>query len=219
MKTLELFAVPATHQRRDDDAYYTPRPLAFALCRELSRLVAPPGLAGVLPKPGLVVEPSCGGGAFLEAARFAWPGCRLVGYDIRPEAIADLEARGRRGADQVLQADWLDPALVLPGGTGANLVLGNPPFADAQTQIEAALRRLAPGGHLAFLLRVSLLGSVERARTLWRRPGLRYLLPVAPRPSFTSGGNDTADVSLFVWEEGYAGRAELLPPLIWGSPR
>ena len=77
-----------------------------------------------------------------------------------------------------------------------------------------ALRRLRKGGHLALLLRISMLGSTERATTLWAQPGLRYLSVIAPRPSFDDDGNDTSDVALFIWQEGYKGRAEILSPLL-----
>jgi hypothetical protein len=81
---------------------------------------------------------------------------------------------------------------------------------------EPGWRRLeALGGHLVFLLRLSMLGGLERARTLWAKRGLRYLLPVVPRPAFRGSGNDTSDVAVFTWRRGYRGLAEILPPLNW----
>jgi len=204
---LLLTATPAQRERRADDAYYTNPALASAITTTL---------AGLIPAPSVVIEPSCGGGAFLSAARATWPDCpALLGYDVRQEAVDALKVRGGVGADHVGRLDWLDPTWAGPGIDHADLILGNPPYLDAQQHIETSLTRLAEGGHLAFLLRLSLLGGAERARTLWARPGLRYLQTVSPRPSFTGTGNDTADVAVFVWQRGFTGRAEILPPLVW----
>ena len=202
MSQLELLAVPADNERRADDAYYTPRPLAFAACRQLVAL-------GI--NPPTIIEPNVGGGAFVDAALQSWPGANIHGCDIRAEAIEYLKPRATV-AVRFEQRDWLDAEWDF---VRADLILGNPPFHDAQQQIETSLRRLNPRGHLAYVLRVSMLGAKERV-AMWSKPGLRWCSVIAPRPSFTKGGNDTADVALFVWEQGYTGAATLLQPLVWG---
>src|SRR3954452_2452684 len=60
---------------RERAAYFTPDPLALRLCLELHEL-------GLRPKK--IVEPGCGGGAFLRAAAATWPAAQLLGVDLVP---------------------------------------------------------------------------------------------------------------------------------------
>lgn len=188
-------ALPAG-ERRERGAYYTPDALALAICRTLDNVIA--------PSPETILEPGCGGGAFLRAARAVWPLAGLVGLDLVPACD---------GPGAVLVGDIFKftPAEVK---ADTDLVLGNPDFAIAEKVVRHCLDLLAPGGHLAFLLRASFLGSSARVPLYAAHP-LRYLQPIAQRPSFTGGGSDPMEYALFVWQQGHTGRGEILPPLVW----
>jgi hypothetical protein len=95
-----------------------------------------------------------------------------------------------------------------------DLIIGNPPYFLAEEHVALA-RETAPW--VAFLLRLSFLGSQERGRTLWSLPGLRWLIPISRRPSFTGGGSDASEYAVFVWERGFTGNAVVLPHLQWSE--
>lgn len=186
-------------ERRQDDAYMTPDALALAICVRLCRLVE---------RPQSVIEPSAGGGAFVRAVASTWRSATIRAVDIRPECE---EAAGAVVFDC---CDW--PEYAQKMGLAADLIVGNPPYADALGHAEAALRALRPGGVLAFLLRQSFLSS-QRRLPFWREHPLYAFAPIVPRPSFTGGGSDTAEYALFVWREGHRGEGRLLEPLVWSK--
>jgi hypothetical protein len=81
-----------------------------------------------------VLEPTCGKGAFLLAAREVFPRARLVGYDVSAEYVA--EARRALGASaRIEEADFfgVDWASVLGELPSPVLVLGNPPWVTSAT--------------------------------------------------------------------------------------
>ncbi len=125
-------AAPAVVDRKATyQAFYTPAALAERLCRE----------AGL--RPGMrVLEPSAGGGALADAAR-AICGTGPLCVEIRPEAAAELRARGH----EVAEADFLAAPVAGP----VDAVVMNPPFAGGQdiAHVERALGWLRPGGTLA----------------------------------------------------------------------
>ena len=135
-----------------------------------------------------------------------WPGVSLMGVDLAPACD---------GPGSVLQMDLFDCD---PSVCSVSLVLGNPDYAIAEKAVRHCMSLLAPGGHLAFLLRLAFLGGAGRVQ-LYRDHPLRYLQPVAQRPSFTGGGSDPMEYGLFVWardfEGGHLDRGQLLPPLVW----
>ena len=101
--------------------FQTPPELAREVCELLSRQ----GIA-----PGAVMEPTCGRGAFLEAAVERFPAARrLLGVEINP-AYVD-EARERlAGFAKVEPGDFfcIDWDAMLSRDPGPWLVLGNPPW-------------------------------------------------------------------------------------------
>lgn len=102
--------------------WQTPDPLA----QEVAALVARTG--GV--PPSSVIEPTCGTGAFLRAARARFPDAVVRGYEINPEHAAVARA-SLRGADAEVRVadfftvDWQRELASLPAPT---LVIGNPPW-------------------------------------------------------------------------------------------
>ena len=187
------------------DAYDTPAELARAICTLLRDRLLPAAPAGIL-------EPSAGSGVFVRQAEAHWPSARVLGIDIKPRA------------DGIKEADFLRP-LVCHALEEWDLILGNPPFRDAELHVRRALsmltapRAVAPrGGRLAFLLPLSFLGGVGRV-ALYREHPLRGLIPIAGRPSFTGAGTGSQEYALYVWERDWRGTGfgagDLLPPLEW----
>ncbi len=105
--------------------------------------------------PARVVDPACGGGAFLLAAHERWPAVELVGVDVDPLAVETTRrALDLAGATDVhvRVGDGLAPREAMPG----DLVLTNPPFRsqlsartarspDRRRQLEAWLGPAARG--------------------------------------------------------------------------
>jgi hypothetical protein len=171
--------------------YYTPLPLAQAIAdRRLVELRAP-----AVP---YVVEPSCGGGAFVVACQRASPMAMVEALDVDPGA------HGLTLSPWHAVADFLQwrPKL------SVDLIIGNPPFSDIPGHIGRSLwlrprmvslilplDRLGRGA-----MRFLFFGDDERAGGL--TPGLRRghpppsvarpragdgLLHVAPRPRRAGG--------------------------------
>jgi hypothetical protein len=195
----ELFAREVAIEPLDGDkgreergAFFTPDALALAIAETLRD--------ECMIYPDTILEPGCGGGAFLRAARAAWPAASLHGVDLAPAC---------KGPGLVEKRD-------LFGVSGAfSLVMGNPDYAIAERAVRHCLGLLPTGGHLAFLLRAAFLGSTGRV-PLYRDYPLRFFQPIAQRPSFTADGKtDPMEYGIFVFKQGWKGRGELLPPLCW----
>ena len=189
-------------ERNALDFYATPDALASAICEHLRSF-----------SPAYVVEPSAGHGPFVRAAKAAWPDAFVCAIDVCGDRLAALRAAG---ADVAVEFNWLDwarsPRLVQHDGPV--LIIGNPPFREAEAHIRAALRWMAPDDELAFLLRLNFLGSQERVRLFEEWP-VWEVTPIIPRPSFTGGGSDATEYALFRWIKGQGGPSTLAPPIIW----
>ncbi len=105
--------------------FQTPLSLASEVCALLHRL-------GV--NPDVVIEPTVGRGAFIEAAAEAFPNAQLRGWDINPEYVRHAEDRlrlktaaGRAvlGVQDFFTHDWEG---ALGDATHSLLLLGNPPW-------------------------------------------------------------------------------------------
>lgn len=179
------------------DAYFTPDPLAFAIVARL---------ADTIPTPRRILDPSCGGAAFLRAARGPWAGAKRIGVDISQTAAMFAMATGAEFAC----ADFLRWECAEP----FDLILGNPPYNDAEAHVWAALRHLRDGGMVAFLLRLSFLASKQRMRGVCSGPG-RAVTPISPRPSFTGTGNDNSEYALFTWTKNATTTPTMGEPLFW----
>lgn len=166
---------------RERAAYFTPDSLALRICTELRDL-------GIKPKR--ILEPGCGGGAFLRAAAIRWPAAHLTGIDLAPHC---------EGPGEVLHGDVFGP---MP--SDFDLVVGNPPFTHAEEFIHRGLELVKPGGYVAFLLRMALAGGVRKLIYPENPPW--FLGPIVPRPSFTGGGSDKAqEYGLIIWRRGHDG--------------
>lgn len=151
-------------------------------------------LVSTLPVAGATCwEPHAGGGAFVRA--IAAHGGRCIGTDINGE--------------------WGPPVDFLAADsppTGAcDWIIGNPPFRGFAAHVEHALA-MAP--NVAFLLRLAVMESAQRAE-LWARWPLLRVYVLAERPSFTDGGTDSCAYGWFIFRRGYAGPAEIVPGWSW----
>lgn len=188
-------------ERNALDFYATPDALAFALCANLARHTP----------WACVVEPSAGNGPFVRAARAMWPTAKIVAVDVCADRLPELS---RAGADAVLVSDWRQIAS-LPT-EGRTLIVGNPPFREAEEHIRHATRLMRDGDTLAFLLRLNLLGSRSRL-ALWAETPLAEVAPIVPRPSFTGGGSDATEYALFRWVKGHVGPTRLGQHIVWAN--
>lgn len=105
--------------------FQTPVALARAVCAKLADM----GFA-----PDLIIEPTCGVGAFVLAAAEQFPRAEIRGYEINPMYLDDLMGVVERSgiADRVRleQRDFFDVDWQLERGTepASVLLLGNPPW-------------------------------------------------------------------------------------------
>ncbi len=111
--------VPRPSQQIERGDFQTPEPLARAVCALVSRLG---------PRPGSIVEPTCGRGAFLEAAADAFPDARLHGLEIEPAYAAEARSRAPGARVEVVDAFTHPWEAWLPSLPGPVLLLGNPPW-------------------------------------------------------------------------------------------
>ena len=185
-----------------NDAYMTPPALALAICKYLSEAAPAPealkrlqkeGMSGTeflaLPfpvVPRLILEPSCGSGNFIAAARQVWPEARIAGYDLRD--VPQIAGSVLRRVDflQTFAGGW-------------DLIIGNPPYSFAAEHVEHARKLLAPEGRLVFLLRINFLGSTKRVEWFKAHQPVS-VTPIAPRPSFIDGRNDATEYAIFEWD-------------------
>jgi hypothetical protein len=102
-----------------------------ALARRVVELLRDRGLA-----PRTIVEPTCGTGAFVDAASTVFPGSTVLGYDVNPDYVRTAASFGRAGTAGRLscevanffEVDWADRLAALAEPI---LVLGNPPWATS----------------------------------------------------------------------------------------
>lgn len=185
--------------RLADDAYLTQDDLALAICQRLNTLIG---------TPRTVLEPSAGEGSFVRAAYSVWPGCSVHSVEPRPVA-ANKIAKGHLNIETFEEFAKKVEGAVMPARLGLyDLVLGNPPYKRAEEHVMLAR---SMGRHVAFLLRMSFLSSQGRVQRLWdAQPGLRWLIPLAQRPTFMrSGGTDNSEYAVYVWERGFSGWATI----------
>lgn len=164
------------------DRYYTPDALAFHLV----------GLVANRIGGGMVLEPSCGGGAFLRA---------LEAHDIEPVLGIDIDPAAVSGQLD----DFLAARLPI---NYYSAVIGNPPYSLAVDFVRKSLELVedrsasSDGGIVAFLLRLGFLASKGRAALFREHPPSDVFI-LSERPSFTADGKtDRYDYCFVVWTKG-----------------
>mgnify|MGYP001564614195 CR=1 FL=1 len=178
--------------RTPSDAYYTPATIANALVALLP-----------ITQGSLVLEPSAGGGAFVDAAMAR--GARVWAIDIRPEA----PALHRPGLVRAEARDFLMPT---ESDLRPDWVIGNPPFTEFDRHLDRALS-LAP--NVGFLLRLAVMESAARVEAWATRWPLRHVWVLAERPSFTGGATDSTAYGFFWFQREWAPPATVTPGWSW----
>lgn len=179
-------------KRRELDFYPTPP----GAVRDALDLVARDGFT-----PTRILDPGAGEGRWGEIARTRWPEAHLTGVELRDVTPAPVYDQWHAGAFQ--------------GALGAlsgpyDLVMGNPPYREAEAFVRAGLDLLDDGGRLVFLLQLAFLGAEGRGRGLWRKHPPRWVGVCSRRPAFT-GSSPPSECAVYVWEQGFTGR----PTLYW----
>lgn len=91
-----------------------------------------------------------------------------------------------------------------------DIIIGNPPFFEAQEFVEVSDRLLNDGGIHVALLPSNFLSTQERTVTLHRVLTPEYIISIPKRLSFTKDGRtDNKEYMLFVWRKGYKPRYPL----------
>ena len=81
-----------------------------------------------------------------------------------------------------------------------DIIIGNPPYSEAQEFIEHSFELLKENGILIFLLRTNFLASKKRFE-FWKMYPLSKLYVLSKRPSFTGKGTDATSYSWFIWDK------------------
>jgi hypothetical protein len=193
--------------KRDPRDFY---PTPAALCRAAVRLVP-----DSVPEHPWVLDPGAGLGPWGEAVRERWPAATLVGVEldprIRPHPVYNL---------------WhSEDYLALRTDASFDLIIGNPPYSQAEAFIRKAQGQLSAWGHMFLLLRLEFLASQTRGRGLFRHYPPTTVHVCIKRPSFLgerSKRTDATEYGLFHWwGNGTAARPDPAPRLMfwdWSPP-
>lgn len=163
-------SVEGGYEREPDDYYRTPAWCTRAILRELRRdLVDPHAL-----HPDLrLLDPCCGTGAILEAARTHDHYPRPIGIETHPGRADEARRQGFKVKTcDALKVDWPD----------ADVIVQNPPFSFALHFIQAGLAWLHEDREMAVLLRLCFMASAKRSAFWKANPADLFVL--SSRPSF-----------------------------------
>lgn len=168
------------------DRYYTPDHVARACVGALAW--RPTTLV-----PEVVLDPHVGGGAFARAARRQWgEHVYVLGSDLDPAAPGYPDTDLWFSGTDFLEgpSSW--------GTRGIDIIIGNPPYNNAEAHVRRALE-VAP--YVGFLLRAGFLAGRARGDGLWKEFPPRSVHILSRRPSFTADGrSDSADYVWVQWD-------------------
>jgi len=134
-------------------------------------------------------------------AKQFWPSSLIEGVEIRSVPWPDEYFRWYHG-------DFLTWQKSGP----FSLVIGNPPYREAEAIVRKSYDCLKPGGVLIFLLRLAFLEGQKRSEGLWKEMPPVEVRVLPKRPSFTGNGkSDATAYAFFLWKRGFQG----VPKLSW----
>lgn len=148
---------------------------------------------------GYVIDPGSGTGAIAQRVAIRSPKADVQGVELTQE-LAD-KARGLRVPSIAFDvADFK----TWEGDGQADLVIGNPPFSDAEAFVRKSLELVKAKGSVAMLLRLGWAsGKIRRAFWAEHKADICIL---ERRPSFNGSGCDACDYAWFVWGPKRTGR-------------
>jgi len=156
----------------------------------------PDALPGA-PPLRTALDPGAGAGVWGDVLRAFRPTVRVWGVERRPTPRPP-------GYERWIEDDFLQVAMDL--SNPFDLVLGNPPYRDAERFIERALACVRVGGHVLFLLRLAFLEGQARRDGLYARHPLRWLWVCSKRPSFQPDGKSSPTAyGVYLWQKGFHG--------------
>lgn len=152
--------------------------------------------------PSRVLDPGAGAGIWGQIARRRWPCCQITGVELR-------DVQPHKSYDEWLNGSFLDDTVpLLPP---YDLVMGNPPYSDAEAFVRRSLDLLRDGGRLVFLLKLSFMAGQRRSSGLYSEFPPRWYIPCSRRPSFTGDGHSAPEeYAIYVWQKGFSGREKVL---------
>lgn len=200
---LALPGLETTTGRHPEDFYRTPGWAVDAILPYLRAPDADP-LAVRADRAPFWLDPGCGDGAIAERVIARWPRSEGIGVELDP----DRARAARRLPFAVYQGDFLAKSPIWE--STVDLVIGNPPYAQALEFLERALQlverryrgEVVGRGDVAFLLRVGFLeaepGSERDEFLELHRPDV-FVLGKRPRFRGRGDGGDSATYAWFVW--------------------
>lgn len=177
-------------QNDPDHHYPTPRLLAGRALQWLRPHI---------PEPRFICDPGAGSGAWGEAARMIWPYAHITGIERRVPATKPVCYDSWLAADYV-ESPYLD-GLAAP----FDLIIGNPPFNQAEQFVRKSMELLTMSGRCFFLLRLGFLESAGRV-SFFKHYCPTHVITLVQRPSFkpSERGEKTTDYAayaLFLWHK------------------
>jgi hypothetical protein len=170
---------------------------------------------------GNVLDPGAGLGAWGKAVR------ELINVDDRfaKANLVGVEMDENTYPDGDYYDEWfVEDYLKWKTKMKFDLIIGNPPYRQAEEFVRKSFELLKPGGIVLFLLRLSFLEGQKRGADLWREHVPYSVHVVSRRISFTGNRrSDETAYALYRWEEpfshfpqgeGYSYRARF-PILNW----
>lgn len=146
-----------------------------------------------------VLDAGAGAGAWGEAARQRWPQAWIAGVEIR-EILPPPPAYNV----------WAEiDFLAYSPPEKFDVIMGNPPYSDAEDFVRKAMSLLQPAGDLVMLFRLPFLASVKRRDGLFKEFKPRRVAICSKRPSFNGKGTNSEDFCLIHWEPHWYGETRL----------
>ena len=138
-----------------------------------------------------VLEPSAGNGNICKVFKEYYPDKDLTAVELREEEYNNL---CQLNIDDVIIDSFYNIR------DKHDIIIGNPPYSEAQEFIEHSFELLNENGILIFLLRTNFLESKKRYE-FWKKYPLSKLYTLSKRPSFTGKGTDATSYSWFIWDK------------------
>jgi hypothetical protein len=194
-------------ERALDDRYITPQlecEQAYAMLMKwepLWGLEYPFLNKHCMPRAPYILDPGAGPGIWGNVARKIWPAATIHGVDIQSQ-----EAPG--SYDKYTIGSFPEVSRL----RGYDLIVGNPPYDQANRFVEESLRRLGERGWLIFLMPLRYCTGSRRRDGLFSDHPLFLYAVYSRRISWRPDGKRKTpprDHALFVWQRGYEGPAHM----------